>query len=329
MDEIDNKARLNDHSLRDSHSEEMQEIIGRSYSGLHWVYAMLILFVLFGVVVLFSSFECKDIISTDVQITNTVPVVSLVTTNSGYIKKVFVYDGEIVEKNAPLVTFADASEYQSVQIGKELVQAWLNNEINRVQLRKKFMDSGDVVGELQRSFSAFGMQLNAPNVDDESLKYLSLNLLSEIGMWMRRHILFSPISGKICYVPGVGEHLYLNAGSILGKVIPEEKGKFIGRAMLSASCRYRVKIGDKCIIEMPPYPREDYGQLEGVVEQISSVPIVDNTFLVDISFPNGLVTNVGQEIAEVCELNGTASFVGTNQKLRNLVWDPFRKFFHK
>lgn len=329
MDEIEDKTILNGYFLRDNSFEEMQEIVGRPNSVLHWTYAILVSLVFFGAIAFFSSFECRDIIPTNVQITNTVPVVSIMTTRSGYVKRVFVSNGETVEKNAPLLTFADASEYQSVQIRKELVQAWIDNSIKREQLRKRFMEASDVAGELQMSFSSYGMQLSAPNIDDESLKYLSLNLLSEIGLWMSRYVLFSPISGQICYIPGVGENLYLNAGSLLGRVIPKEKGRVVGKAMLAASYRSRIEIGSKCIIELPPYPSEDYGQLEGVVEQISSVAIVDGTYLVDISFPNGLVTNVGREISEVDELIGTASIVATNQKLGNLVLNPLRKIFRK
>ena len=78
-------------------------------------------------------------------------------------------------------------------------------------------------------------------------------------------------------------------------VIPEGENRTIGRMDLPMRGSGRVKIGNRVMIKLNPYPYIQYGVLEGRIESISLVATREN-YAADIEFPDGLITSTGKEL---------------------------------
>lgn len=89
----------------------------------------------------------------------------------------------------------------------------------------------------------------------------------------------------------------------------------------------KVKNGQTVQIKLESYPFEEFGMLLGKVRSISSVP-KDNHYLIDVEFPDGLVTSYGKRLDFRQEMKGTASIVTEELSLFDRIFNQFRKIYN-
>lgn len=77
----------------------------------------------------------------------------------------------------------------------------------------------------------------------------------------------------------------------------------------------KIKAGQKVIIKLYGYPFQEFGVLEGQVQNIVSTPDEKNSFYVIVIFPEGLKTSYNKTIPSDKELKGSAEVVVRNSRL--------------
>lgn len=159
-------------------------------------------------------------------------------------------------------------------------------------------------------------------VKDQSLS----NLQNAIISWNKRYLITAPIKGRITFLEDWSDGNYVESGKQLFW-IESEYSNAIGKVKLPMFKSSKVKNGQTVQIKLESYPFEEFGMLLGKVRSISSVP-KDNHYLIDVEFPDGLVTSYGKRLDFRQEMKGTASIVTEELSLFDRIFNQFRKIYN-
>jgi HlyD family secretion protein len=111
-------------------------------------------------------------------------------------------------------------------------------------------------------------------------------------------------------------------------VVPEKSGSIIGKLLLPIAGSGKVKVGQKVNIKFSNYPHMEYGMVSGIIKSISSVPS-DNAYLVEVSLPNGLLTNYKKTLAFNQNMQGNAEIITEDIRVLERVFQPLKALFKK
>jgi Multidrug resistance efflux pump len=149
-------------------------------------------------------------------------------------------------------------------------------------------------------------------------------LMNAISSWEVNYCLRSPIAGRVTFVKYWTAHQFVSAGSQVFSVIPEDEKELLGVAMLPMARSGKVKVGQRVIIRFTNYPDQEFGVVQGQVMAISLVP-AESQYRVEITLPNGLLTNYKVELPFSHELQGNAEIVTKDLRLIERFIMPVKK----
>lgn len=158
----------------------------------------------------------------------------------------------------------------------------------------------------------------------------SLNQLqAEIDTWEMNYALTSPVDGEITFTQYWTSNQNVVAGNVVFNVVPVNQGEIIGKALLPIERSGKVKKGQKVNIRFNNYPDKEFGIVQGVVENISLIPVADGqnvkNYMVDIRLPNGLRTSYNKELPFLPETEGQADIITEDISLLERFLMPIRK----
>ena len=84
--------------------------------------------------------------------------------------------------------------------------------------------------------------------------------------------------------------------------------------------------GQKVKLSFANFPDAEFGQLPGVVKEISAIPNED-LYTVKVELEQGLVTSYNKEISYSPEMSGQASIITEDLRLLERIFNQFRKLF--
>jgi len=151
-------------------------------------------------------------------------------------------------------------------------------------------------------------------------------LANAISGWELNYCLTAPIAGKVTFTKYWNENQYMQAGENAFTIVPNEEDELIGKALLPIVRSGKVKTGQRVIIRFVNYPDQEFGIVEGIVNSISLVP-TDNNYLVEITLPNGLITNYRKTLPVTHEMKAAAEIVTENLSLLERFLMPVKKIF--
>lgn len=158
--------------------------------------------------------------------------------------------------------------------------------------------------------------------------YQTLN--NDLLLWEQRFLLKSPITGKVTVFDIWNQYQNVNVGETLFTVVPNDLEEIIGRVTLPIRNSGKVKVGHKVIIKLANYPFEEWGNLEGEIQNISEVPKQgEEAFYTLYIKLNGLTTSYGKEIAFKQEMQGTAEIVVEELTILQRIFYQLRKVFDR
>ncbi len=153
-------------------------------------------------------------------------------------------------------------------------------------------------------------------VSDQQIKFQSalLNLKSKTEEWMKRYVLTAPQSGKLFYTSFLEENQLLSANTELFYIQPASTTYY---ASLTAGQNGigKIALDQKVVIRLQGYPSEQFGYLTGKVSYISNLPNGNDSFLIKVDLPNGLVTNQAKTLFFKNNLLATGEIVAQNRRL--------------
>ncbi|WP_346863032.1 HlyD family efflux transporter periplasmic adaptor subunit [uncultured Draconibacterium sp.] len=149
------------------------------------------------------------------------------------------------------------------------------------------------------------------------------NLKSEVSNWNLTFLIRSPINGVVSFNNFYAENQNLNEGDRAFTIVPGDVGEVIGKVELPVRGSGKVKEGLDVNVKFDNYPYMEFGLVRGKVKSVSLVP-EDNFYMVEVEFPNGLVTNYGNNLQMQNQLMGQAEIITEDLRLIQRFFNPLK-----
>ncbi len=217
--------------------------------------------------------------------------------------------------NSHTIAEADVEKSQSVYLSKkysfESIQSTLANiNIQISQLENSILD-------LELQYEQQGEKLLISL--DESYD----NLRAQIDIWEQRYLLLSPMSGVCIFTKYWSRNQNITLGDKIMTIIPTKTDNILGKLLLPVIGAGKVKVGQRVNIRLLSYPYMEFGMLEGIVHNISSIPN-ENFYYVEVTFPNGMTTNYNLDISFSQNMQGSAEIVTDDIRVLYRIIQPIK-----
>lgn len=152
-------------------------------------------------------------------------------------------------------------------------------------------------------------------------------LENAIKKYEQSYVMRSPVKGTVNMMGSWRRNQFVDAGQLMMIVLPDVNPISVGRAKLPAAGAGKVKVGQIVRVRLSNYPYSEYGYVEGLVCTISAIPDKESNYFLEISFPNGLLTNYGKELPHARQMIGTAEIMIKDKRLINHLLEPVMNIF--
>jgi multidrug resistance efflux pump len=161
-------------------------------------------------------------------------------------------------------------------------------------------------------------------------------LKSAIEEWKQAYLVTAPISGKVSMAKIWSPQQAIGSGDEIFAVVPLENTdgtsrgnrevgkKVLAKAVLPLANSGKVKTGLKSNIRLDGYPYQQYGILEGRVENMSLLPQAGkdgDTYLLELSVNDSLTTTYGKQLALKQEMQGTSNIITEDRRVIARLFD--------
>jgi len=178
--------------------------------------------------------------------------------------------------------------------------------------------------------SVFELQQQVFDQKNQLLQGLNsqLSILnSQLSQWEQNYLLASPIDGIVTLTKYWQHNQNIVAGEVLATVVPEHKTKIIGKIELPPRGAGKVKEGQFVNVKFDNYPHMEYGMIKVQIAHISLVPINkenQKNFMLEVVFPDSLVTNYGKALEFSQEMTGIAEIITEDLRLLDRFLNPIK-----
>ena len=298
-------------------SEEVQEVMGQIPAWIvRWGITILFIVVL-ALLVGSYFFRYPDVITTEMTLTSRHPVAEVVARSSGKINELYVFNGQEVKMGSPLAVVENPARTEDVFRLKKLLARYQEQP---ERLSYYLLQDVWLLGDIQPAY----MSLASKDISARDYRASVGQLLAAIRVWEMSYCLVAPSDGKVQLLVQGAPNLYLSAGDIFARMVPEGEETWIGRALLPIQRSGKVKAGQRVIVRFTNFPDQEFGVVNGRLSSVSLVPSEDN-YMVEIAFPDGLTTNYRKNLPVSYEMKATAEIVTDDVRLIERFFQPLKK----
>jgi multidrug resistance efflux pump len=147
--------------------------------------------------------------------------------------------------------------------------------------------------------------------------------------WEMAYTLKSSVSGVVTFLQVWTENQTINVGDNVFSIIPDTKNGFVGKVKAPALNSGKIKVGQRVNIRLANFPDREFGVLKGKIKNISLVPDKDGNLLLDVAFPDGLLTSYKKRIVFQQEMKGSAEIVTEDLRLIERILYQFKSIFEQ
>lgn len=209
--------------------------------------------------------------------------------------------------------YKEESEYSSIVLELE-------------NLRKNKVQSIINIDEFEKQLNELEFENNEKKRKITESIILSLdNIKNNLYNWKQNYILEAPVAGELNYIENVTENQYVAGGTNLFTIVPTNHN-YICNVHLPVQGYGKIQIGQTAWIKLHNYPYQEYGQLKGVVSEISIIPNQEK-YLVKIKLNEGLKTTYNKKIEFKPEMVGTAEIITEDLRLIERLFYRFKQLF--
>ena len=189
---------------------------------------------------------------------------------------------------------------------------------------------------LQSEQSIF--DLEQQRIDEEqqltsALTTAKEQLAAQIRQWEQTYLLVAPCDGKVTFTKYWQKNQNVNAGEVLVTVVPDGDTQVMGKILLPQQGAGKVKVGQTVNVKLDNFPYFEYGMVKVCIRNISMVPIQvdENTkaYMLEVEFPENLVTTYGKELTFSQEMTGTAEIITEDLRLLDKFINPIKAVIKK
>ncbi|MFC3160654.1 HlyD family secretion protein [Chryseobacterium arachidis] len=171
----------------------------------------------------------------------------------------------------------------------------------------------------------------AINTEKDKITYSSqtLQLFEQLRrslkQWEQNYLIISNTEGTVSFQQFLGENQFIKAGDAILSILPKNREKLVGRMSVPAINSGKIASGEKVLIKLDNYRYQEYGIVEGKVQNISLSPDKDGNYYVDVLLPKGLKTSYNKNLVFDKELKGNAEIVTQDLRLIERFFYQIRK----
>lgn len=197
--------------------------------------------------------------------------------------------------------------------------------------RSSFEGARTSLAETQMEILSFDQKIieNQKNQFDQKSKYeldvseAYQNLSAALDEWELHYVLVAPVDGVVTFTKFWSETQNVKEGERVMTIVPENPGDLVGRVELPVRGSGKVKTGLRVNVKFDNYPYMEYGIVKAEVSNISLVP-EDNFYVVEVSFPEGLVTTYGNHLELQNQISGDAEIITEQLRLIQRIFNPMK-----
>tara|TARA_B110001469_G_C9642595_1_gene323573 strand:+ start:645 stop:1955 length:1311 start_codon:yes stop_codon:yes gene_type:complete len=209
---------------------------------------------------------------------------------------------------------------QNKQQVENLKKTYVQNQITISDLKKQLVDLEYETSEKKRTLK-------------ESIEISCNNIQNYLNTWQQNYRITASFDGTVSYLTTLNENQFVTAGTNLFAIVPNNN-EYIGTVQIPSQGFGKVKVGLTVHIKLDNYPYNEFGQLEGVVKEISLIPSIvgeqkQSVYLAKVSLTKGLKTTYKKELEFKPEMSGTAEIVTEDLRLIERIFNQFRKIMDK
>lgn len=169
------------------------------------------------------------------------------------------------------------------------------------------------------------------NAEKDKITYSSQTLQlfeqlrKSLKQWEQDYLLVSSTNGMASFQQFFGENQFVKAGDPILSILPKDKEALVGRMQVPAVNSGKIAKGEKVLIKLDNYRFQEYGIVEGKVQNISLSPDEKGNYYVDVILPQGLKTSYNKNLPFDKELRGNAEIVTQDLRLIERFFYQIRK----
>lgn len=222
--------------------------------------------------------------------------------------------------------------YESLYDSNAISQAELDNSKSELLQKQHAFEGARTnlantqirIDELRGEVLDFQLQYEQEKNDQQLAIHKSFNNLNgAIRDWAQAYLITAPIEGTATFNKFWTVNQNITTGEKIISIVPADSSNIIGKLSMPVYRSGKVKVGQRVNIRFYNYPYMEFGMVAGYVEKISIIP-ADNTYAVDVSFPDGLKTNYQIDLPFTQKMNGTAEIITQDTRLLTRIIRPLR-----
>lgn len=233
-------------------------------------------------------------------------------------QKLFAMDSSLFSKE----TISSAEFEQAKSPYLQMLQSFENAKLSIENQKISILQSEQSVFDLQQQ------RVEQDNTLKLAVKTGYEQLAAQLKTWEQAYLLIAPINGIVSFTKYWQKNQNISAGEVLVTVVPSEKTKIIGKITLPPQGAGKVKVGQEVNVKLDNFPYMEYGLIRVKINNISLVP-VDNgqgakAYVLEVDFPEALVTNYGRTLDFSQEMTGTAEIITEDLRLIDRFLNPIK-----
>jgi hypothetical protein len=198
-----------------------------------------------------------------------------------------------------------------------------SEKIKYLQAQQDVKNIGISISQLEESVSSLNKtKSNAViNAEKDQINYSSqtLQMLEQLRkslkQWEQTYLIVSSTNGTASFQQFWSENQFVKTGDALLSILPENKSVLSGRMSIPATNSGKVRVGEKVLIKLDNYRYQEFGIIEGKVQNISLTPDDKGNYYVVVVLPKGLKTSYNKTLPFDKELKGNAEIVTKDLRL--------------
>ena len=219
---------------------------------------------------------------------------------------------------------ADSSLYAGRVIASLAYDAtkkqYLDEELNAKSNKTSIIQNKIQQAEYNKSITLLNQQTLQETYDLIEKVRNSLQKLYAVYVdWEQKYVIKSPLEGKVVFFQFWKVNQYIASGEAMVMVVPKIQN-YIARASLPSWGIGKIKQDQRALIKLSEYPFQEFGMVEGVVQNISPVSM-DNNYLLEINLKNGLTTTMNKQIPNQPELIGSAEVLTSDKSILARIFE--------
>ncbi|KFF27659.1 HlyD family secretion protein [Chryseobacterium vrystaatense] len=242
------------------------------------------------------------------------------------------------QKNLELAKYelSKKSYQRSQELFKQGVIASMeleNEKVKYLQAQQNLENLNISISQMDEGISNLNKTKSgtAINTEKDKITYSSQTLQlfeqlrKSLKQWEQNYLVISSTDGMASFQQFFGENQFVKMSEPILSILPTNKEQLVGRMSVPTVNSGKVMTGQKVLIKLDNYRFQEYGIVEGKVQNISLIPDDKGNYYVDITLPKGLNTSYNKKLPFDKELRGNAEIVTQDLRLIERFFYQIRK----